>query len=154
MKVGSWSSGFDAIITQIVRWGNDAKKHLIDLKQGEFDPDSAKAAYASEDSSRFTVAEQYEIASQLRMIKESLQKNFDLSSEQMERVQERLDETEEASRRLGRKDWILLFSGAVFSLILTDVITPDVAQHVFTMLLQGVGHLFTSGGLGGGALPG
>jgi hypothetical protein len=134
------------VISQIVKWGSEAKGRVAGHQQGKFDPGAAEDAYANSDNSRFTVAEQYEIASQLRMIQESLKQNFTLSAEKMERVQERLDEAEEASRRLGRKDWILLFSGAVFSLILTDVITPVAAQHVFTMLIHGVGHLFISDG--------
>jgi hypothetical protein len=144
-----------SVIEQIMRWGSEARERVAALQQGDFDSEAAEAAYASGDDSRFTVAEQYQIARQLRIIKESLEQNFELSAAQMKRVEERSDEAEEASRRLGRKDWILLFSGAVFSLILTDVITPGAAQHVFTMLIHGVGHLFTSGGGPvAGVLPG
>jgi hypothetical protein len=144
-----------SLIDQIVRWGREAKERVAGLRQGDFDSGAAEVAYASGDNSRFTVAEQYEIARQLRMVRESLEQNFELSAAKIKRVEERLDEAEEASRRLGRKDWILLFSGAVFSLILTDVITPAAAQHVFAMLIHGAGHLFTSGsGPVAGVLPG
>ena len=36
----------------------------------------------------------------------------------------------------------LLFNGAVFSLILTDLITPQVAQHVLLITVQALGYLF------------
>ncbi len=134
------------LIQEIEKWAKEAKAHNVGLQSGEFNPNAAEAAYANSDNRRFTIAEQTEIANQLRMIKESLKQNFKLSAEQIERVEDRLNEAEEASRRLGHKDWILLFSGAVFSLILTDIITPDVAQHIFTAFIHGAGHLFTSGG--------
>ena len=57
-----------------------------------------------------------------------------------------LEHAEKASRRMGRKDWITLFNGAVFSLILTDTITPDTAQHIILMAVHGISHLFGIGG--------
>lgn len=62
-------------------------------------------------------------------------------------MNDRLDEIEEASCRL---DWLMLFNGAVFSLILTDAITPTVAQRIIMLGLQGLGHLF---GIGGPPVP-
>lgn len=44
---------------------------------------------------------------------------------------------------MGRKDWGLLFGGAVFSLILADVIPPAVAGHILMMIEHGIGHLFS-----------
>jgi hypothetical protein len=44
---------------------------------------------------------------------------------------------------MGRKDWGLLFGGAVFSLILADVITPGMAGHILIMIEHGIGHLFS-----------
>ena len=57
-----------------------------------------------------------------------------------------MEHAEEASRRIGRKDWITLFNGAVLSLIFTDTITPDTAQHIILMTINGLGHLFGIGG--------
>ena len=61
-------------------------------------------------------------------------------------MESRLEHAEKASRQMGRKDWITLFNGAVFSLILTDTITPDTAQHIILMALHGISHLFGIGG--------
>jgi hypothetical protein len=61
-------------------------------------------------------------------------------------VDARLEHVEEASKRMGRKDWITVLNGAVFSLILADLITPDTAQNVILMALHGIGHLFGVGG--------
>jgi hypothetical protein len=47
---------------------------------------------------------------------------------------------------MGRKDWIILFNGAIFSLILTDTITPDMAKHVILLAIHRLSHLFGIGG--------
>lgn len=65
-----------------------------------------------------------------------------MSDEQMAQVTSRLDQAEHASHRVGRKDWIILFLGGIFSLILTDLITPHTAQHIFVLLIEGVSRLY------------
>jgi hypothetical protein len=97
----------------------------------------------------FTQAEQAEIINQLRVIRDSVGKNYRLTAEQLVAIDKRLEEAEEASKRLGRKDWKSLFYGIVFGLIVNDAIPPDVAQHIFAGVLHGIAHL-----LGGGAPPG
>jgi hypothetical protein len=134
------------VLREIGSWGEKANSRVSSLQQREFDLGVDEAVYTYGSNDRFTVAEQYQVARQLRMIRESLKQNFNLSAEQMRRVEDRLDEAEDASRRLGRKDWILLFSGAVFSLILADIVTPDVAQHILIITTHGLGHLFGAGG--------
>ena len=71
-----------------------------------------------------------------------MKKTYSLTEEQMSRVEARLDEAEEASSRISRKDWILLFSGSIFTLIIAGTVTPDIAQHVMMMAFHGLGHLF------------
>jgi len=93
----------------------------------------------------FTQAEQEQIAAQLQEIKKQIKEQFALSNEQMERIEERLDEAAEASKRMGRKDWLLLFSGIIFTLIIAGTVTPDVADHIFTAAINGLIHLFTGG---------
>lgn len=93
----------------------------------------------------FTPAEQAEITRVIRQIKASLKENTELTAKQLSRIEDRLDEAEEASRRIGRKDWLLLFSGTIFTLIVTDCLTPDVAQQVLMVTLHGLSHLFLGG---------
>jgi hypothetical protein len=94
----------------------------------------------------FTSAEQAEVSAQVRRVEDYIKATFELTSEQISRVEETLSHAEEASRHLGRKDWLLLFNGGVFSLILTDMITPQAAQHIIMLTVQGLGHLFGFGG--------
>ena len=115
-----------------------------------YNSEAAKAMFADAvngeepENTPFTPAEQGQISVQLAQIKETLESQYTLSSEALSQVRAKLDEAEKASRRMGRKDWLLLFSGTVLTLIVTDVVTPDVAHHIFMMTIQGLGHLFNS----------
>jgi hypothetical protein len=100
----------------------------------------------STENSHFTNAEQADISAQIKQIKDYIRAAHELTSEEMSQVEARLDQAEETSRRMGRKDWLVLFNGAVFSLILTDLITPKTAQHIILMTLAELGHLFGIGG--------
>jgi hypothetical protein len=97
------------------------------------------------DNAPFTPDEQAAISDELREIRDAVKKIRDLTAEQSKQIDDKFEEAEKASRRMGRKDWGLLFGGAVFSLILADVITPGVAGHILTMMDHGIGHLFSGG---------
>jgi hypothetical protein len=107
---------------------------------------------AQEDLSNtpFTSAERAEIAQHLQEIKDYLKESHAVSAEQFARIEARLDEVKEASRRVGRKDWLLLFVGILFTLVLSAVIPSDLLQHILTMTAQGLGRLF---GVGPPQLP-
>ena len=91
----------------------------------------------------FDASEQAQIADQIRAIKSDLNQQGALTQQ----VIAKLDEAEEASHRLGRKDWLNLFMGILLTLIITGLVTPEMVQHVLAMTLQCIGHLF---GLGDG----
>jgi hypothetical protein len=107
---------------------------------------SGREPGAGLENTQFSEAEQGEISAQMKRIEDYIKATHELTSEQITQVKDRLDHAEEASKRMGRKDWIVLFNGAVFSLILTDLITPPTAQHIILMILHGIGHLFGIGG--------
>jgi hypothetical protein len=94
---------------------------------------------------QFTEDEQRQISAQLQEIKNQIREQFELTTEQIEHVDARLDAAEEASKRIGRKDWLLLFGGTILNLIVTDTVTPGVAGHIFTTVVQGIAHLFGAG---------
>lgn len=137
------------LLPSLQKWANDVKQtteapdYWEDLKRNrEFITD-----VRGEDSGNapFAQDEQNQIAAQLQVIKEFVAEKFELSSEQMTLIEEKLDEAAEASSRMGRKDWLLLFSGTIFTVIVTDIVTPGVAEHIFTMVINSLGHLFTGG---------
>ncbi|MGO9140325.1 MAG: hypothetical protein ACLP70_02575 [Streptosporangiaceae bacterium] len=93
------------------------------------------------DNSPFTADEQASISRQLGEIKNALSDSLGLSGEHLAAIESKLDEAEEASRRIGRKDWLLMFYGLMFTLIVTRIVPPDVVQHVIAMVVQGLSHL-------------
>jgi hypothetical protein len=93
----------------------------------------------------FTQDEQAQISAQLEAITNKVKEQFSLTSEQNRQVKEKLSEAAEASARMGRKDWLLLFGGAIFTLIVTGTVTPAVAGHIFTMVIDGLMHIFIGG---------
>ncbi len=111
---------------------------------------SKRLLAAPHENTPFTKTEQIQISNQIHQIKNYILITYELTVERLSDVEERLDHIEEASRRLGRKDWLVLFNGAVFSLILADLIPPQAAQHILVLALHGIGHLF---GLGGPPTP-
>jgi hypothetical protein len=139
---------WDETTEMVQAWARAVRNYseTPDLWEFRFDSRPLQEAYEIGGNSLFSAAEQSLISRHIQEIKESVKENFELSGEQLQRIEARLDEAEEASRRLGRKDWILLLSGAVFSLILTDLITAQVAEHILMMVVHGLGHLFASGG--------
>jgi hypothetical protein len=105
--------------------------------------------YQAVENTPFTLDEQAEIARQLREIKEDLKKTYSLSSEQMSRMEATLDQAEAASRHIGRKDWLLLFTGVMFTLtvtlIATGLLPPEAVHHFFMMMFHDLDHLFGGG---------
>jgi hypothetical protein len=93
----------------------------------------------------FTEDEQKHISAQLREIKEQLKEESGLSLEQVERIEEKLDDAAEASMRLGRKDWLIYFLGTITALIITATVSAGVGEHIFTLVIHALAHLFTGG---------
>lgn len=101
-----------------------------------------------EENTPFTSDEQAQVSTQLREIKESLKKLSTLSGEQLTVIEARLEEAEQASHYMGRKDWRILFLGLILPLVVSGFVTPDVIHHIIVMIFSALGHLF-----GGGAPP-
>jgi hypothetical protein len=69
----------------------------------------------------FTQPEQSEISSQIQQVREHIKATSELTGEQLAVIEDRLDHAEQASERMGRKDWLMLFNGALFSLVLSEL---------------------------------
>lgn len=140
----------DYLLQPIREWADEVRQiveepdYWAEMKRGGALIADIQGSQGAENTP-FTQDEQDQIAAQLNRIRESLADRFELSNEQVERIAERLDEAAEASKRMGRKDWLLLFGGSVLSLILTDIVTPGVAEHIFMVTIHGIAHLFTGG---------
>jgi hypothetical protein len=110
-------------------------------------PEVLTAAQAAEASNApFTPDEQAQIARRLDEVKNLVQEKFQLTDDQLASIDQRLDDAEEASQRLGRRDWIMLFYGAVISTGMTDAVPPSVIQTVLSTVVHGIAHIFGFGG--------
>ena len=96
-------------------------------------------------NSPFTDYERRQIVAQLQAIKAQVGEQFELTSEQIAQVNERLDEVAEASERMGRKDWLIYFLGTITALIIAATITSGMGDHIFTTVIQGIAHMFIGG---------
>jgi hypothetical protein len=93
----------------------------------------------------FTQDEQKQISTLLHEIAHGLVGQFELTSEQIAHIEERLDEAAEASTRLGRKDWIIYTIGTITSLIITATVAAGIGEHILTLIIQSLAHLFADG---------
>jgi hypothetical protein len=109
------------------------RKSLAIIQRGDFS------------NTPFTQTEQGQIAAQLQEVLKQSRKLFALTSTQMGQIEEKLDESLDAASRMGRKDWIVMFSGIILTLVVTDLVTWAAAHHMWTMVLHQLIDLFTGG---------
>jgi hypothetical protein len=101
--------------------------------------------HADSGNTPFTQDEQIQIAAQLLEIKKQLKTRFELTGEQITQVEKKLDEVAEAGKRMGRKDWLIYLLGTITALIITATVAAGVGEHIFAMVIQALGYLFTGG---------
>lgn len=137
--------GWDNVRWLALSWGRQ-----VTTQNAWAASDQAKDAFTaaqSEDTGNapFTESEQRQIATQLQDVRKYANEELNLPSEQIARIEEKLDEMAEASKRMGRKDWLVYCLGAITALIITATVAAPVGEHIFTMIIHGLAHLFTSG---------
>jgi len=70
-----------------------------------------------------------------------------ISEARMRSAETKLDFLVSAARHQGRKEWALMFVGAVVSVIVADLLPREVMGDILSMASHVLGHLF--GGAGG-----
>jgi hypothetical protein len=105
------------------------------------------AQYEDVENTPFSSDEQADIAAQLRQIKEFVRNTYSLSEEQMRSLEAKLGNIEAAAGRIGRKDWLLLLYGSMFSVIVTELLPPGAVRSILEMALRGLAHLFDVGSI-------
>lgn len=143
------SRRIDSLINRIVVWADEAKatfeapdlwaemqrsrEFIVEIQQ----TDSGNAP--------FTQDEQRQIAAQLPEITKQLKEEFELTNEQVARIEELRDEVVEASTRMGRKDWVIWLLGTITALTIAATVPAGVGEHIFTVVIHALGYLFTGG---------
>jgi hypothetical protein len=125
----------------------DAPGGTLGAGRGEREPAVIASARGPEASNtQFTAAEQAEISARVDQVMGVVREDQELSPDQLTAIERGLDELREASTRVGRKDWLTMVNGAMFSLIVNDLVPQHVVQGAFHLLISGVGHIFGVGG--------
>jgi hypothetical protein len=147
---GDWSS----VLPHVEQWASDVKRYAeIDAQIPDLWAEFRQSEQLLTDvqnnnaeNTLFDPDELAEISRVLRGIKGRAQELYSLTNDQAERLEASVEEVEEASHRIGRKDWLLLFYGALLNLIISGILPPAVVWHILVSVLQGLGHLFGIGG--------
>ena len=135
----SWGS----IIPRISTWLKDVKldTDTPDLwAELQRDAELLRGATSDDvtDNTPFTPDEQNQIAARLQELAEQMRRTCSLSAAQTRTFDAKLDYLVNASRRFGRKDWLILCAGV----IVTATIPSEAARGMFMALLRTTGHLY------------
>ena len=137
----TWHGG---LLPRITTWLKSVKDYIeTPDKWAELQKKAQLVSAASDsitENSPFTSFEQNHIADQLQVMVERAQHTYSLSAAQIKALNERLDYVVEASHRLGRKDWFLLFAGVIFTYLPT-LLPPEAIRDMSLGLLKAIGHL-------------
>jgi hypothetical protein len=90
----------------------------------------------------FTADQQREIAERLKNLREYVSVTHSLSKAQIQTLDEKVDYLIDASTRLGRKDWLMAFIGAILGFVLGNPLLAESAHTIFTTFLRGIGLLY------------
>ena len=99
------------------------------------------------ENAEFTPDEQAEIARRMEAIKAYASEMPELTAEQVTGMEEKLDVLTDASKRVGRKDWLVMLYGAAFGMIVNDSVAPHLVQNIIAMTIHGLGHILGLGGM-------
>ena len=101
-------------------------------------------------NSAFSLAELDQIENSIKTIKTDLANSTDYSSEQLNLINRKLEEIQDASKRLGRKDWINYVAGSLTSLCISAAFAPEktkelfkIVNNAFSWLLNNALHLLS-----------
>jgi hypothetical protein len=101
-----------------------------------------RASAPDVENAPFTESERSDVVKQLAEIRRYAKTALRLSDQRMEELDGRLRYLEEATARVGRKDWLLIAIGTMFSIAVAAIIPPDEVRNLITIFLQPLGHLF------------
>ena len=79
----------------------------------------------------FSATEQQRISDNLRELKEYMIANLHLTASGQSFVEARLSYLEEASRRMGRKDWIIITVGVLVTIAVNLALPPETVRELF-----------------------
>src|SRR5664279_864882 len=139
--VYSWES----LMTRIEQWLGDVKRdtETPDLWAEVRRQTELLAAVGDEsvDNTPFTPSEQEGIARRLENFRTQVNDAHALSEQKLRDLESAIEYLVDASRRLGRKDWLLVFIGATATGLAT-AIPSDASRHIVLTLLASILRFF------------
>lgn len=94
----------------------------------------AGATSADPNNSPFNDQELVKIQQSIVLIKDQLQHSSTFVPEQFGLISRKLDEIQEASRRMGRKDWINYVAGSLTTVCVSAAFAPEVTKGLFQII--------------------
>jgi hypothetical protein len=91
----------------------------------------------------FTREEQREIAERLKQLPTDFKRMYSLSSAQIEQLEIKVDYLTKAAKRMGRKDWRILFIGAILATFFTAALPPETIHGIIQTSFRAIGLLST-----------
>lgn len=139
----TWSEG---VLQEIVRWAEEIDRYssMPDLwaeLRSEHEV-IARASAPGLENTPFAHGERSEIRRELGEVRHYARTALRLSEQQLQELDGRLRYLEEASERLGRKDWLNIALGTVITLAAEALLPPEEIRNVLAMILHPLSHLF------------
>jgi hypothetical protein len=141
---------WSGVIGSALRWVSDISDILHDTGTSDLwaGLKSGKSTFGSQknvENTPLTAAEQAEISAWGHKVIDHVKAVPQLSPATVSEIEGRIEHLEKASERVGRKDWVMMFNGAITSLILSDLLPARTVEQIFFMAVHGFGHLFGLG---------
>jgi hypothetical protein len=89
-----------------------------------------------QENAPFTADEQKEIDIALRALSREIQALEDVTEEQRQNAEELVEHLRESSKRSGRRDWLLMFTGAVLGWGMNAGLTPGILHQLISAATQ------------------
>ena len=147
---GSWwrneQLAWDQILAFLRDWADEIN-HATRTPEFWDELKEAQAAIATVDASDadntpFSEAEQEQIRAAFTASIEAARQHHALPEEHVAAIAEGVRELVEASRTLGRKDWLAMVGSAGFGWIASNLVPGNVAVHIVGLALREVAHMF------------
>jgi len=146
-----WTSDFKNVEGGFEKWlSADAKKYFSYRAEEAEDastadlwadldlPPNSAADFQALPNTPFSSAEQVRIADTLNEFLKETQNRELLPAEELRELHEQVDYLIDASKRLGRKDWVMAATGALFSFTLQAGLTAGTASQLFHLASEGL----------------
>jgi hypothetical protein len=123
-------------------WDESLKRFFAAFGETTLTTGSDPLSEAPQENSRFTDDEREQITAELYAIRTELRNQGNLTAEQLAIMNAKLDEADQASKRLSRKDWVTYFLGLMTTVVVAGTVPPESANHVMVAVLHGLADMF------------